>query len=410
MGIVRTGRFLLKQFVKRNTEYRKTTSSGKDLVVYCGHTPHQWNPVLFKTKGFGGSEEAVINLTRELAKLGWDVTVYNNCGHKPLVDEGVTYRPSWDFNPRDKQDIVILWRIGKPLDWNINAEKIFVDLHDAAPQRVLTDRNRLAKIAGIFVKSQFHRSLYPAVPDHKVAVIPNGLDFSLLQSDEPKDVHLLINTSSADRSLDVLPKLFKQVKRRVPEARLQWAYGWDIYEKFNASRPEKLQWMDKTRREIQDAGIEALGHLTQTEVGKLYCKAAIFAYPTEFPEIDCISVRKAQACGCVPVTSDSGALAENVQFGIKVPCPDRDGWKQGRRFHLGIESADAQQLWVDMIVDLLANPAQRAELAAQGAHWARQFGWPQIAARWHEILSGAEHSASMTRRPQAEDRTPMRSK
>jgi glycosyltransferase involved in cell wall biosynthesis len=352
----------------------------------------------------------VINLTRELAKLGWDVTVYNNCGHKPLVDEGVTYRPSWDFNPRDKQDIVILWRIGKPLDWNINAEKIFVDLHDAAPQRVLTDRNRLAKIASIFVKSQFHRSLYPAVPDHKVAVIPNGLDFSLLQSDEPKDVHLLINTSSADRSLDVLPQLFKQVKRRVPEARLQWAYGWDIYEKFNANRPEKLQWMDKTRREIQEAGIEALGHLTQAEVGKLYCKAAIFAYPTEFPEIDCISVRKAQACGCVPVTSDSGALAENVQFGIKVPCANRDGWKQGRRFHLGIESADAQQLWVDMIVDLLANPAKRAELAAQGAHWARQFGWPQIAARWHEILSGAEHFAFMTRRPQADDRTPMRSK
>ena len=107
MGIVRTGRFLLKQFVKRNTEYRKTASSGKDLVIYCGHTKHQWNPELFKTKGFGGSEEAVIYLTRELAKLGWDITIYNNCGHKPLVDGGVTYRPSWDFNPGDKVDLTL---------------------------------------------------------------------------------------------------------------------------------------------------------------------------------------------------------------------------------------------------------------------------------------------------------------
>ena len=220
MGIVRTGRFLLKQFVKRNTEYRKTASSGKDLVIYCGHTKHQWNPELFKTKGFGGSEEAVIYLTRELAKLGWDITVYNNCGHKPLVDGGVTYRPSWDFNPGDKQDIVILWRVVKPLDWDINAEKILVDLHDAASEKAFTDRNRLARVTGVFVKSQFHRSLYPNVPDRKIAVIPNGLDFSLLRSDEPKDPYLLINTSSADRSLDVLPKLFKEVKRRVPKARL----------------------------------------------------------------------------------------------------------------------------------------------------------------------------------------------
>src|SRR5437016_13351305 len=99
MGIVRTGRFLLKQFVKRNTEYRKTASSGRDLVIYCGHTQHQWNPALFKTKGSGGSEEAVIYLTRELAKLWWDSTGYNKCGHTPLVDAGVTYRRTWDFTP-----------------------------------------------------------------------------------------------------------------------------------------------------------------------------------------------------------------------------------------------------------------------------------------------------------------------
>src|SRR6266571_5274549 len=333
MGIVRTGRFLLKQFVKRNTEYRKTASSGKDLVIYCGHTKHQWNPELFKTKGFGGSEEAVIYLTRELAKLGWDITVYNNCGHKPLV-------------------------------------------------------------TGVFVKSQFHRSLYPNVPDRKIAVIPNGLDFSLLRSDEPKDPYLLINTSSADRSLDVLPKLFKEVKRRVPKARLQWAYGWDLFALFNAHHPDKLAWMEKTRREMEEAGVETLGHLTQAEVGKLYGKAAIFAYPTEFPEIDCISARKAQACGCVPVTSDFGALAESVQFGIKVPCVKRNIGKPDGRFHLGMENVEAQRLWVDVTVDLLTNPAKRSEIAIQGASWARQFGWPQIAARWHNILSDQRHFAA----------------
>ncbi|HEY5234656.1 MAG TPA: hypothetical protein VIJ14_00640, partial [Rhabdochlamydiaceae bacterium] len=70
----------------RNQTFIKETSTGKDLVIYCGNTAHTWNPELFKTKGFGGSEEAVIHLAREWAKLGWNVTVYNNCGHKEMKE------------------------------------------------------------------------------------------------------------------------------------------------------------------------------------------------------------------------------------------------------------------------------------------------------------------------------------
>jgi glycosyltransferase involved in cell wall biosynthesis len=388
MRIIRTGSFLIKQFIKRNTEYVKTTSSGRDLVVYCNETKYQWHPQMSHTKGFSGSEEAVINLTRELTKLGWDVTIYNNCGHTPLVDSGVTYRPWWDFNPRDKQDVVIIWRFPKSLDRDINADKIFVDLHDTTPERFFTMRDRIAKVTRIFLKSRFHRSLYPNLPDEKLVIVPNGIDFSMLQGNEPKDPYLLINTSSADRSMDVLPKLFRQVKRRVPQARMQWAYGWELFELFYANRSERMEWMLRTRREMSEAGIDDLGNLTHPEVGKLYRQAAILAYPTEFAEIDCISVRKAQACGCVPVTTDFGALADGVQFGIKVPCRETDAWKEPGRFHFGIEDEATQGLWVDAVVDLLTNPAKRSERAIQGTAWARQFGWPQIAARWDEVLRG----------------------
>ncbi len=388
MGIVRTARFLLKQFVKRNTEYRKTTSSGRDLVVYCDQTKYQWHPQMSHTKGFSGSEEAVINLTRELTKLGWDVTVYNNCGHTPLVDAGVTYRPWWDFNPRDKQDVVIVWRFPKSLDRDINAKKIFVDLHDTAPERYFTMRNRISKVTRIFLKSKFHRSFYPNLPDEKLVIIPNGIDLSLLQGDEPKDPYLLINTSSADRSMDVMPKLFRQVKQRVPQARMQWAYGWELFELFHRNSSERMEWMQRARREMNEAGIEDLGNLTHAEVGRLYQRSAILCHPTAFPEIDPISVRKAQACGCVPVTTDFGGLGDGVQFGVKIPCHETDAWKEPGRFHFGIEDETTQQLSIDAVVDLLTNPAKRSELAARGTAWAREFSWPQIAARWHEILCG----------------------
>jgi glycosyltransferase involved in cell wall biosynthesis len=376
-------RFLLRQFVKRNTRYLKRTSSGNDLVFYCDYSAFPWHP---RAKGFAGSEEAVINLTRELAKLGWDVTVYNNCGHKPLVDAGVTYRPWWEFNPRDKQDVVIVWRWLRALDWEINAEKIFVDLHDTTPQRYFTDRNRVAKVNRIFLKSPYHRSFYPTLPDAKMIIIPNGIDLRLLESGERKDPYLLINTSSADRSMDVMPKLFQEIKRQVPRARVQWAYGWELFALFHAKDPEKLCWMQRTQQEMQRAGIETLGNLSQTEVGRLYQRGAIFCHPTAFPEIDPISVRKAQACGCVPVATDMGGLADGVQFGVKIPCKEADAWKQPGRFHFGIQDAASQQSWTDATVDLLTNSTKRGELAAQGAAWARQFSWPRIAARWDEVL------------------------
>ncbi len=382
-GVFHAGRFLVKQFIKRNTEYLKRTSSGRDLVFYCDRSEFQWHP---GTTGFGGSEEALINVARELAKLDWNVTVYNSCGHKPVVQDNVTYRPFWEFNPRDRQDVVILWRWPKPLDWDINAERIFVELQDTTDEGAFMKRDRVAKLTRVFVRSQFHRSLYPNLPDNKVAVIPNGIDLTLLQGDEQKDPYLLINTSSVERSMAVLPKMFKEVKQRVPHARLQWAYGWDLFELFNATDTKKLQWMKRIRREQDDAGIETLGHLTNAEVGKLYQRGAILAYPTNFPETDCISVKKAQACGCVPVTTDFGALAENVQFGVKIPCNDKNTWTQPGRFYYGIDDEKSQQLWIDATVELLTNPEKRSELALNGANWARQFAWPRIASRWHDVL------------------------
>ena len=378
----RTERFLLKQFVKRNTTYLKRHSSGKDLVIYCGQTPHEWGPD--PAKIVGGSEEAVINLGRGLARLGWNVTVYNSCGHRPIADNGVIYCPFWEFNPGDKQDAVILWRWPSRLDWTINADRVFIDLHDALTDEVFIENNRLATLDCIFVKSEYQKSLLRNISEAKIAVIPNGIDLSLLEGHEEKDPHLLINTSSPDRSLSILPSLFKQVKQRVPRARLQWAYGWDFFELFHRNHPEGIRWMQHTRREMEEAGIESLGHLSHAEVGKLYRRGSILAYPTEFVEIDCLSVRKAQACGCVPVTTDVGALADTVQFGIKIPAKVTNGGRD--RFYHGLDDPDAQQRWVEAVVHLLHSPEQRIELARQGKQWGRQFGWPEVAARWDAVL------------------------
>ena len=367
----------------RNAHFVKETSTGKDIVYYCGMTDFEWSPEIAKVKGVGGSEEAVINLTKEWAKQGYNVTVYNSCGHEEQEYDGVKWKPFWMFNVKDKQDVLILWRTPIPCDHNLNADKVIIDLHDVVPEGEFT-KTRLDKIHKIFVKTKFHRSLFPNVPDEKFSVIPNGQDFDLFKQDVKKDQYLLVNTSSPDRSMDVLPKLFAEVKKQVPEARCKWAYGFDIYDIMHATDPIKSKWKDDTVKAMADAGIENMGRLSQKECAKLYLEANILAYPSEFAEIDCISVKKAQACGAIPVTTDFGAFNESVQFGIKIHSDKtKDTWATNNQFTFGIQDEAKQKEWVDAVVKILRTPIEdRNEMK----DWTRRFEWPIISTLWIENL------------------------
>lgn len=367
----------------RNTHFIKEESSGRDLVIYCGMTEFEWDAETAKTKMVGGSEEAVINLSKEFHKRGWKVTVYNNCGHLAKKIDGVTWKPFWEWNYRDRQDVVIIWRQPMALDYPINAPFVGVDMHDVIPPGEFTPE-RIERMTKVFFKTDFHRSLFPHIPEEKCVVIPNGMDFDLFDQEVTKDQYLMVNTSSPDRSLDVLPKLFKMVKERVPQARCKWAYGWDIFDIAHSSNAKMMEWKAETIKAMEEAGIETVGRIPQKECAKLYLEGNILAYPTEFAEIDCITVKKAQACGCVPVTTDFGALDTSVQYGVKVhSTKTKDTWSRDFQFHFGLEDERAQQEWVDAVVKILQTPIEdRTDMK----EWTKKFAWTNIADAWHTVI------------------------
>lgn len=368
----------------RNKHFIKTRSTGKDIAYYCGPTSFDWNPDLFKIKGFGGSEEAVINLSRQWAKQGYNVTVFNSCGVEVMVRDGVTYKPYWHYNPKDLYDYTILWRSPKLVDYDLNTKKVFVDLHDVIPAGEFNEK-RLSKIDKIFVKTQAQRSLFPDVPDEKFAIVPNGHDVEMFNENIERNPFMLINTSSPDRSLDVLPKLFMEVKKQVPNARLKWAYGWHNFDNSYANDKVKMAWKESVVNAMKEAGIEDLGRLPQSECAKLYQEGAILAYPSDFFEIDCISVKKAQLAGCIPVTTDFAAFNESNQYGIKIKSKKTSkDWAIPYQFTFGIQDEDVQNEWVEKVVWLLKNldqyPVKQMKL------WAKKFDWDLISKEWIKNL------------------------
>lgn len=304
----------------RNAHFFKTESTGKDISIYCFQTAEDWNPDLIKKTGSGGSEEAVVNMAKGLGELGWNVNVYNSCGPHKLKYGKVTYYPFWEFNPKDKTDILISWRTPMVYSHELNAKQKYVWLHDTLPQNEFTNK-RLNNLDKIFVLSDYHRSLYPSLPDDKFILSSNGVDISQFDNtacpncgndklvrheeiycdkcgyhhyDESKFQKIkkipgrLIYTSAPERGLETLLTLWPRIKEQVPEATLAVYYGWNTWDSVYQSDPQQQEWKKRIERLLEQDGIVTkYERITHDKIAEEMLKAEIFAYPTEFTEINC---------------------------------------------------------------------------------------------------------------------------
>lgn len=381
----------------KNVRIQKKKTSGKDLVIYCSFTKHEWTPKTAIEEGVGGSEEAVIHLAKGLVKRGWRVEVYNNCGHKELKFDGVVYKPFWSWNPRDKQDVLILWRHPKSLDYEINADKIYVDMHDALMPGEFTDK-RLEKVDRIFVKSRAQRILYPDVPDNKFAIIPNGVDLSLFDQEVERDPYTLVNFSSADRSLETLLEVLPEIKKRLPKkiadkVRFKWFYGWGVFDSSYTAESEqawKKKLIDKLEQYKSEGWAEGGYKINHKQVAWENLHAGAMVYPTEFYEIDFIGGTKAQIAGCVPITSDFAALGDKIKYGVKIHSDKTiENWTSGINLNYGFKEKDKKEEFIKAVVNYLKHPEKWDKDRIKMSKWARdKYNWDTIVDQWDKVLNG----------------------
>ncbi len=146
--------------------------SDNEVVIYCGPGFEKWSPVN-EGHGIGGSEEAVINMSRELSKIGYKVTVYGDPQEEGVYD-GVSYLPSYYINWKDEFNILISWRQIGLFDLPIKAKKSYLWNHDL--QNALTyTPERLKKIDKVMFLSKFHRTNVPALSESKIMYTSNGI-------------------------------------------------------------------------------------------------------------------------------------------------------------------------------------------------------------------------------------------
>ena len=190
----------------------------KSIAYITGPSIEKWGPAsLFG--GLGGSETAVLELTRVWSRLGYDVTVYGNFTQETIDQtylsrnmedninnnmynitinnninmydwKNVRFLPFEMVNVNDIFNIVILWRAPQFADQFKNYKKLLVDMHDIPrPNAILNEY--FSNITHYMVKSEFHKALLCQLRkfikdeselhnytddkmNEKIIIIPNG--------------------------------------------------------------------------------------------------------------------------------------------------------------------------------------------------------------------------------------------
>lgn len=175
---------------------------------------------------------------------------------------------------------------------------------------------------------------YNRAPADKIVVISNGVaDIFNLKTPKSKTA---IFFSGPHKGITPLPKIWKQVIKNHPDAKLKVFSSHNLYgEQYEQhfKIPEHLEAIEELK---SLPGVEYSPCIDREELLPHIQDAAFFVHPNVWEETFCVSLAEAMVCGCYPITSDIGALRE-VSFnrGKYIPMIGKNtpvGWEPSPKF------------------------------------------------------------------------------
>lgn len=331
----------------------------------------------------GGSEEAVVYLSRELAKLGRFVRVYTPLPYHRLPGKdkyGVDWQHVSTFNADHEHGCLVVWRALGIVDNLARARasrnipfpgimRSFLWLHDFAMGGTKEAVHGITDLLdGSVVLSEFHKSIVEQQGLVKPVVLSNGIvreDFEPFVGKWEKDPFSVVYTSCPSRGLMDLLDMWPAVKAAVPEAKLDIYYDWTM---VRENQPEFFTELTDKMKTVSGLDVVHHGGVSHAVLNEKLRRANVWAYShfrNPLVETFCISAVKAAASGCACLTVPNGAVPE--------VCPMA-------RFET---STDAYR---DALIEILQgggpNPEERVLAATEALE---RFSWDAVAKRFSEV-------------------------
>ena len=370
--------------------------------VFLAHMTTAFSGKTAEQKPMGGSESALFYLTRELARRGHAVTVFNNCGDEAGIYDGVEFIPFTTlhdvvfYSQKHKIDIFISFRYLPAFLFPIRAKKRIWWGHDdfsnvwyhGFPLNIFG--SAFLRLAGfltrklcdeLFVVSTWLGDIcqkYLHFPKARIFVIRNGIYLPHFENlNMPRDPYRLIYSSVPDRGLDILLKIFPKIKAAVPLATLSVFCGLEL----GMLKARDKQRATKLYDLAAQPGVTLHGNVPHRQLAEALSQSALFVYPSHavpaaafYAETSCIAAIEAQAAGTPVIASRRGALPETVE--------DK---KTGILISGDPYSHDYQDKFVDAVINLLKDNVRRAAMSeAAKSRVFSYYGWDAIAKEWED--------------------------
>jgi glycosyltransferase involved in cell wall biosynthesis len=306
----------------------RPSSSGRlRIAFWLGHQLEPWTPETLERDGMGGSETMAWELSKRLAKLGHDVTVFGHMPPGPGFScgnfAGVKWLDSRDFAHFDC-DVLIVSRQCEAVTLPHTAKARVLWLHDVHCGPAFTPAIA-SKYDFVWCLSNWHKGhvlqVYPWLHPDKVEVTRNGIDPDRFRTAAAKrNPHRAIYSSSPDRGLAEAVRAWPAVRAAIPDAELHCYYGFEGWARSielcgeNGLPQCSRAALEALKKAVAETpGVVMHGRVNQKQLAEAMLGAGVWFYPTWFSETSCITAMEAQAAGLWCVCPPLAALAETVR-------------------------------------------------------------------------------------------------
>ena len=328
---------------------------GKMRIVFMVQGNYEFSDESLEGKGVGGAEQALIFLTRELAKQGHLVEVYNK-PERVGLQNGVYYHKVEEFRYSDYADVFICFR--NPIK---NAEMVNAPLKLFWSCDQYTVGNYKKNVFPIYDKviciSDFHKEYflkeYDADPK-QIEVISLGVNLPDYEKEIKKVKGKMIFCSVPYRGLNELLPLYQKIKKQVPWASLFITSDYTLWGADPGNEAFKEMWQSQP-------DVHFLGKVPRQELVKHQLEAEVMAYPCNYDENFCISAAECISAGAIPVVFAHGALDTTI---------GKDGFIAKDDFD-----------FVSKVVKVLKGQSKINFVSAR-----KRFDWKILANKWQTLL------------------------
>jgi glycosyltransferase involved in cell wall biosynthesis len=326
-------------------------------------------------RGVGGAELAMMSWAKTMASRGHLIRIYNNPSIAGVFD-GVEYLPQRAFVPSEPRDVFIVYRSPNP---HVQTAKADIKIHWSCDQYTIGHFGRdifpfVDKVVCISpFHVEYHKQTY-GVDNGKIGYFDLGVRLQDYEQEIDKIPGRCIFCSIPDRGLELLRRVWPDIKAQIPEASLVITSDYRLWGSHNpGNHQHRMDW-------LQQPDVVFLGKIPREQLVKEQLAAECMSYPSIYQELHCISASECQVAGATPVTSSLGALPTTNQWGYVLDGNPADGnWLKH---------------FTDIVIAQLNKPDD--PYRQQMKHSACQrFNWQRICGQWEKLIETGEFDNSV---------------